>query len=197
MGLFVVLRKRAEGDGVVYGPGLSVDRIFERTHKDKPALQLSLKNVGSTLTFREVKEKPGNKLKVELLPPSDPPQKDANQYPQGTSLTLFLSGEDLMTTPYNFYVVYSDSYGMRYEQEIKGKGIEIGNLPKPQLASIESLPAKKRQNASVVKTKPEAQNPKKQDTPNTQSKRPDSATKTANQTKPVSSPRSDSSSSKS
>ncbi|MEM7371069.1 MAG: hypothetical protein AAF587_20815 [Bacteroidota bacterium] len=84
-------------------------------------LRLALTVRGDTLIYQKISLGDWNELQVSYEPPIFRKQES---YAPGTALNFHISGEQLDTRTYQFFVHYKDNSGRAYRQEIGGMGTE-------------------------------------------------------------------------
>lgn len=114
-------------------PALVAERVFLREQKGAEIIQLILRNTGSLLSLVEIVPVEGNAVSINYLPHAENDQSLPEDYPQGTSMTLFLKGESIREQKYKFRIVFQALNGEKYWQEISGEGSKEPNIDTPQL----------------------------------------------------------------
>lgn len=109
--------------GDLSSPFLTFERVFVREQGEQLRLQLLLKSTGRLLIFQDVVCLEESDLEVQYLPMEEEVKEGSEEYPRGTSLTLFLSGHDLNPRKepyYDLQITYSDDDGKLFTQRISG-----------------------------------------------------------------------------
>ena len=114
-------------------PALMVERVILREQKGAEIIQLILRNTGSLLSLVDIVPLEGNEVVINYLPHAENDQSMPEDYPQGTSMTLFLKGESIREQKYKFCIVFQALDGEQYWQEISGVGNSEPNIDTPQL----------------------------------------------------------------
>lgn len=122
-------------------PALAVERVFLREKKGSSMIQLILRNTGSLLSLHKIIPAEKNEVTITYLPHAENDQNLPEDYPQGTSMTLFLKGESIEDRTYHFYIVFQALDGETHWQEISGKGDIDVSIASPQPYSEDLYPS--------------------------------------------------------
>ena len=125
-------------------PILEFERIFKRKKDGEDCLQLMMRNTGQALVFESIRKGHGSEMEVRYLPlelrPSTEVSATPDEYPKGTSLTIFLLNRDPEKLYYDFLIKFKDLNGNYYRQRISGLGDKSPIIDAPKMSIVQPLP---------------------------------------------------------